>query len=244
MTRPTFRHAFVALAALLPLLGTGCSSPPSRLYLLNSTGSPAAPSAAMSAASGTSQPPRTGARAKGALVGVAVTVPEYLDRLDIVERTSANELKPNYAAQWGEPLGVTATRVVAEDLMALLPTDDIIILPSRIPREFAYQVNLELTRFESDAQGNAVLFGRWSVLDRDGAEKASGRVQRSEQAEGAGYDAMAAAMSRNLAVVSAEIATALKGLPAGAVASASAPRPRPSTQKPPAVSAGRAKAGQ
>ena len=217
MIHSSLSTALVALPPLLVLLVAGCQSPPSRLYLLNSI--PATPQTqAATAASGSSRPAR--AHAGGPVIGVAVSVPEYLDRTDIIERTSANELKPNYDAQWGENLAVTATRTVSDNLATLLPSDDIMMLPSRSRRSFDYQVNLDLTRFESDPQGVSTLAGRWSIANSEGVEKASGHVLRTEPASGTGYDAMAAAMSRNLAAVSSDIANALQRLPAQSVSSA------------------------
>jgi uncharacterized protein len=216
------RSTLVALTSLLALSSAGCQSPPSRLYLLNSIPATPQPQAA-TAASGSSRPAPGGAHASGPVIGVSVSVPEYLDRTDIIERTSANELKPNYDAQWGENLAVTASRTVSDNLATLLPSDDIMMLPSRSRRRFDYQVNLDLTRFESDPQGVSTLAGRWSISNSEGVEKASGHVLRTEPASGTGYDAMAAAMSRNLAAVSSDIANALQRLPAQSVSSAAAP---------------------
>jgi uncharacterized protein len=215
------RTILAALPVFTALLG--CSSQPSRLYLLSSTESPTAAKPAVAVAVSGSSQPAAARRPSGPVVGVAVTVPEYLDRLDVMERTSANELKPIYTAQWGESLATTATRAVAENLSARLPSDDIIILPSRSQRQLDYQVNLDLTKFESDSEGTSTLAGRWSVADSDSAERMSGRVQRTEKADGPGYDAMAAAMSRNLAAASTEIATALQQV----AATAPAPTPPP-----------------
>src|SRR4051812_874936 len=119
---------------LLALLLGACSSQPSRLYVLNGAmpssqpeaGVQTARSGAAGLASGASRQVGTAGTGKGALLGVQVSVPEYLDRLDIVERTSANELKPNYGAQWGESLSVTATRSLVENLGSLLPGDDVV----------------------------------------------------------------------------------------------------------------------
>jgi uncharacterized protein len=222
MRHSPLRTALVALPPLLALLVAGCQSPPSRLYLLNSIPATPQPQAA-AAASGSSRPAPAGAHANGPVIGVSVSVPEYLDRTDIIQRTSANELKPNYDAQWGENLAVTASRTVSDNLATLLPSDDIMMLPSRSRRSFDYQVSLDLTRFESDSQGVSTLAGRWSILDGEGTEKASGHVLRTEPAGGPGYDAMAAAMSRNLAAVSSDIANALQRLPARSMSSAASP---------------------
>jgi len=221
MATSVIRPIVAALPVIVALLG--CSSQPSRLYLLSSTETPTTVQPSVVAVSGSSQP-AAARRPNGPAVGVAVTVPEYLDRLDVMERTSANELKPIYAAQWGESLATTATRAVAENLSARFPSDDIVILPSRSQRQLDYQVNLDLTKFESDSEGNSTLAGRWSIADSDGTERMSGRVQRIEKADGPGYDAMAAAMSRNLAAASKEIATALQQISAAAPAPAPPPR--------------------
>src|SRR4051794_16463778 len=108
-------------ALLLALLVPACSSQPSRLYVLNATepaeqARAAAQSGASGLASAAARPIGRSRPVRTAVLGVSVTVPEYLDRLDIVERTGSNELKPNYKAQWGESLSATATRSVAENL--------------------------------------------------------------------------------------------------------------------------------
>lgn len=222
MNRSPLRRSLVALSLLLAVLGAGCSSPPSQLYLLSSVPMTAQSQAATQpdfapAGYGSSRPIRAAAHSTAPAVGVAVSVPQYLDRTDIVERTSANEVRPIYSAQWGESLAVTATQAVSDNLAAMLPSDDVMMLPSRSRRSFDYQVNLDLTRFESDPQGVSTLAGRWSILDSNGTERASGRVFRSEPAGADGYAAMAAAMSRNLAAVSGEVADALRRLSAESV---------------------------
>ena len=203
---------------LLALQFSACSSPPSQLYVLSAT-LPAGQAQAVAQSGGSglgsdsAQRATAAPRARGALLAVAVNVPEYLDRLDIVERTGSNELKPDYKAQWGESLSVTATRSLAEDLGTLLPRDDVVIMPSRGPRDIDYQVTLDLTRFESSTDGESVLAGRWSIADAGGKERASGRVLHADRAAQGDYAGMAAAMSRNLAAASSEIAAAVQRLP-------------------------------
>lgn len=210
-------------ALALPLLAiAGCSSPPAQLYLLSSAAPAPQDHPAATAGfvgQGSSRMP-AGTRAAGSVVGVTVTVPGYLDRLDIVQRTTANEIKPDYSAQWGESLSTTASHAVADNLTSLLPSDDVVILPSRVRRSYDYQVTLDLARFESDQGGRSVLAGRWSIADRDGNERAGGRVLHEEQAEPGSYDRMAAAMSRNLAAASADIAAALQKLALSAATAA------------------------
>jgi uncharacterized lipoprotein YmbA len=201
---------------LLPLLLMACQSSPTELYVLSSQPAPeggAAVSQAqlVDAADRRLHRPRDPGKLVGTL-GVAVTVPEYLDRSDIVVRTGANELKPDSTAQWGESLSIDAARVVGEDLETLLPSANIVILPSRARRSVDYEIDINLVRFETDAAGSSVLAGEWTISASDGRELASGRFRRREPIAKAGFSEMAAAMSRNLASVSADLAGALKQL--------------------------------
>jgi uncharacterized lipoprotein YmbA len=197
-----------ALPVLFALLVAACQSSPSRLYVLSSHAEPS-PDATVALASAGSSSPRHGpALGSAPVLGVSVTLPEYVDRTEIVRRVGANELKPDHDAQWGEDLSVDATRVIAEGLAARLSSFDVVMLPSRARRTLDYEVDIDLSRFESDLAGKAVARGWWTISDTDGHEVASGRVWQEEQANGAGYEATAASMSRTLMALSAEIANA------------------------------------
>jgi uncharacterized lipoprotein YmbA len=202
------------LSWLVPLLLAACQSSPAQLYVLSSQTAARqnAGSAQLVDAAGRDLLRPTYSGKLVATLGVAVTVPEYLDRLDIVERAGANELKPSNKAQWGESLSVDATRVVVEDLEALLPSANVVILPSRARRSLDYEVDINLIRFEGDASGNSVMAGEWTISASDDHELASGRFMRREPIAGTGFSEMAAAMSRNLAAVSADLAAAFKQL--------------------------------
>jgi uncharacterized lipoprotein YmbA len=101
-------------------------------------------------------------------------------------------------------------RVLAENLALLLGTDDVLILPQR--RDFALdrQVEVDVTQFDVDADGNAVLDARWWVYGRN-ADKLlrSGRSTISEPAAAGDHASAAAALSRALGAMSEEIATAI-----------------------------------
>ncbi len=64
------------------------------------------------------QAPPSGDRAVTGLTSILVAqpqVPDYLDRPQIVERTTANELKLVEADQWAERLSINVSRVVAPE---------------------------------------------------------------------------------------------------------------------------------
>lgn len=113
------------------LLGCGSSVPP-RLYLL-SGGSGAAAIASQERGGGRAQQGEIAlvSATPGVRLGVAVTIPQYLDRPEIMVRTNEYELEPMENARWAEGLTITASRAIADDLSMLLPRDDVVSLPTR-----------------------------------------------------------------------------------------------------------------
>ena len=90
----------------------------------------------------------------------------------------------------------------------MLGAERVVMLPAR--SEVDYEVALDLRRFEIDANGQALMIGRWSVIDaKNRKEIARGGLRRSEPVADSSYDAIAAAMSQNLAVASDDIAAAI-----------------------------------
>jgi uncharacterized lipoprotein YmbA len=102
--------------------------------------------------------------------------------------------------------------VIVEDLEILLPSTSVVLLPSRAHRALDYEINIDLVRFEGDGAGNTVTSGAWTVSAGDGHELASGRFRLSEPIGSRAIGDMAAAMSRDLATISADLALALKRL--------------------------------
>jgi len=196
--------AFILLGfALLAL--TGCpGNAPTRLYVLTAT---------------TDKPASTSP--EGAAIGVGpITLPKYLDRPQIVTRVAANSLDQANLDQWGGDLNDNITRVVATNLSNLLATDRVSLYPWKDGAPVDFQVTMDISRFEQDKDGNAVLNVFWSIVNKDGAVLL---MRRSSYTQPAGepasqsdnarpFDAQAAAMSRDLALLSHDIATAITGL--------------------------------
>jgi uncharacterized lipoprotein YmbA len=198
MTEPPWKGLLTSaiLATLLTLAGCA-DSQPTRFYTL----SPLA-----DAPGGT--PPAT---LPDITVGIGpVTLPPYLDRPQLVTRAGGNRMVLADFDSWVEPLQGMFARVLAENLALLLDTDDVLLLPQGRPIRFDYQVEVEVTRFDVDESGNAVLDARWWVLGRDGEKLLrSGRSTISEPTAVGDYTASAAALSRALGAMSKEIAQAI-----------------------------------
>jgi hypothetical protein len=144
-------------------------------------------------------------------VGVGpVALPPYLDRPQLVTRSGDNRVVLADIDSWVEPLQEMFARVLADNLIVLLGTDDVLLLPQR--REFALdrQIEVDVTRFDVDTAGNAVLDARWWVYGRNGDKLLrSGRSTITEPGEVGDYTAAAAALSRALGAMSQEIAQAI-----------------------------------
>jgi uncharacterized lipoprotein YmbA len=192
-TRPG--GAILGLALLL--ITVGCAeTQPTRFYTLSGLHTPAEASRSLPG---------------GQVVGVGpVSLPDYLDRPQIVTRTAANQVSLGEFDSWIEPLVTMVPRILTDNLSALLGTDEVVTIPQRRSIDFAYQVEVEVSRFDFDATGRAVLDARWHVLDGRERSVDRGRATLSERASNPNdYGAIAAAMSRALGALSEQIADAI-----------------------------------
>ncbi|MEW6720900.1 MAG: PqiC family protein [Thermodesulfobacteriota bacterium] len=168
----------------------GCATPRSEFYTLH------APAAA------------PGASAPRVAVG-PVSIPSLVDRPQIVVRTGPNRVFIDEFHRWGSPLRDDIARVVAGNLASLLEASS-----------GAYRVRIDVTAFDSVPGEAAVLEAAWTVRaegsdgDRSRPSR-SGRTAVREPVKGEGYEALAAAHSRALEVLSKEIAEAVRTLEGG-----------------------------
>ncbi len=70
-----------------------------------------------------------------------IEFPDYLRRLEVVTRTSANELDLSSDKRWGEPLDRNFARVLSENLSQLLNTQQLERYPWSRRTEVDYQVS-------------------------------------------------------------------------------------------------------
>src|SRR4029077_11681892 len=125
-------HVGKHLPILVLALGLGaCSSPPPRLFLLNAEQIQANQHAELSGEQARRDVSAPISRLKA---GLSVTVPDYLDRPDILVRSDSNELARLADARWAEDLSITVSRVMAADLTTALPGADIVPWPIRYER--------------------------------------------------------------------------------------------------------------
>jgi uncharacterized protein len=180
-------------------LGGCISTQPARFYLLT----------ALSRLEAT---PQVAPGARGPAIGVGpVVLPKYLDRPQIVTHASRYEVKVAEFERWAEPLEVNFTRVFAENLASLIPTDRLAVYPWPRSTPIDYQVTLEVIDFLGRFGGESALITWWTLSRGEGQEVlASRKSEFSAAVEGGQYESLAAAMSQTLADLSREIAAAIK----------------------------------
>ena len=153
----------------------------------------------------------TSAPARELAVAVGeVTLPEYLNRPQLVIREGSNRVTVADFDNWVEPLQGLFARTLTENLSILLGTDNVLTLPQRRPFRPDYQVEVDVARFDVDAGGNAVLDARWWLLGARGEKVLhSARTTLVEPVPTAERAAAAGALSRALGTLSREIADAI-----------------------------------
>ena len=162
----------------------------------------------------TTEPTVAARSGKGLVIGLGpVTLPPYLDRPDIVTRQGANQMRLPDIYRWSEPLQPLMTRIMAEDLYALLDANDVIPLPQRGDIRLDRAIEVDVGRFDATQAGEVTLDARWRIYGGDEQTLiTSGRSILTEAgAPVPDYDAIVAAMSRAVGRLSQEIAMAVAG---------------------------------
>lgn len=195
---PNFCCIAVFLCSFVFLCFAGCAgTEKSRFYTLAKLAG--APSGSVNAGS------------SGISVGIGpVRLPEYLDRPQIVTRTSKYRLDIADFDRWVAPLDAAFSRVLAENLSILLSTDRIYIYPWHTSRHLDYQVLIEIIQLDGAITGDANLLVRWSLL-KDGTESqiTLKKFHSKKPIAGQGYSGLVTAMSLGVFDLSREIADAI-----------------------------------
>ncbi len=195
LLRATSILAFRTLTLLLLAAASGCGrSPAVNFYTLAAM----APEAASTAAASHS-----------VAVG-PVTLPELVDRPQLVIRVAASRVDILETHRWAEPLKNEIPRVLAENLARLLRPARVSTYGQSASRDAEYRVLVDIQRFESVPGDGVTIEALWSVRRTAvGAVPGKGRSIVREPAVGTGYEALVAAHGRALAAISRDIAQAL-----------------------------------
>ncbi len=189
------------ILTLSSLLLAGCAkSKPARFYMLTS-------GVGLQAGA----PPAPGEK------GISLTVrpiefPEYLNRPQIVTRTSPNRIELAEFHRWAEPLGQSFARALTGNLSALLSTERVVLLPWRGGGPADHRITMDVIRFDGTPGGEVSLIARWTLLGPDGNELTPPRRSRiTASTRQTGYEGVAEAMSEAVGELSREIVAAIRG---------------------------------
>ena len=193
MRRPASCILLFAIVA-----GAGCASPRSNFYTLNSAAKPVTTGADYSVSVG------------------PVSVPAAVDRPQIVVRLAPNQVAIDEFHRWASPLQDAIARVVAENLSATLGTPHVTVFSQPTAAGARYRVLIDVLRFESAPGEVATLDAVWTVRSAKDGSTRSGRTTASEPVPDREFATLAAAHSRALGRLSADLAGAIRALsPAG-----------------------------
>jgi uncharacterized lipoprotein YmbA len=187
------------LCAAAAVLLTGCfgsaMTRPTRLFVLNATATPV----------------ESGVRTTDLRLAVGrISLPERLNRPQIVTRTGANEVQVDDFAQWAESLETSIPRVLSEDLARLTGTDRVFVSPWPSQIESDLRVEVAILEFEGNREGQVSLVARWRWVRADGSEAYPLQVSSyAESAANPTTEALVAAMSQALGALSRDIAAAI-----------------------------------
>ena len=183
----------VTCAALLLLTACGTTAP-TRFYILNpvtdtDTSSPAAKNNHISIAL------------------ASVTLPEHLNRPQIVTRQGGHQVRVDEYNRWAEPLEAHVTTILAENLSLILGTDRISITNRFKNSDFDYQLSVNVLRFDGWPGKEATLVCRWELgRGEESAESPPQRFSATRPVEGDDYRDLVAVLSSMLADLGREIA--------------------------------------
>lgn len=149
------------------------------------------------------------------IIGVQqVRLAPYLRQNAIVTREHPNELKLAPNDNWAGALDANITAVLVENLARFLGENRVLAFPLSTAVPVVTEVQTDIDRFERTADGVVLLNARWLIFTDRGRQFVSlHRGSYSVGGVGTDYQSIAAAMSRLLVELSADMAASLSAVP-------------------------------
>ena len=185
------RYLISSVTLLFGILLVGCGAPSKSYYLLT----PAGPL------------PAGGGRGIG--VG-PVSLPAYLNRPNLVFKQSSNLLAVSESHRWAGDLEDNISSVLAINLGRRLGTGNVRTYPWASDKELRYQISVDIRQLHGTAEGDAYLEASWRVYSLPSRAMVTSRSwSGTEPLKKDGYEELAAAESRLLDRLSAQISKGL-----------------------------------
>ena len=186
-------HALLALfaAALLH----GCGSSAKTYYYTLQTGTISEP---------TAKPKRD------SIAITALSLPEIVDRPQLVLRSGDTQVLISDNHLWGQPLKSEITRNLAAHLAQETGAARVLLSGQAGYDDAETKIAIDILRFDSVSGSEATIEASWSVRRKSVSQPVSGHALVKETVNAAGYDALVAAHGRALARLSRDIAEMFK----------------------------------
>jgi uncharacterized lipoprotein YmbA len=191
----TRRIAAIAAALALAGLAAGCASSPAHFFTLSP---------------GATATSKTDAASSKLVIAVGpISIPAIVDMPQIVVSKGANQVAPDQFNLWASPLRNNIAQVVDANLVVLLGTPNV---SSVLSSDADFRVAIDVQVFESSPGDAATLSAMWNVRRVKDGKTTIGRTSVREPISQKSYEALAAAHSRALGRLSADIADAIRAL--------------------------------
>ncbi len=136
-----------SLAMAMLLVATGCASAPTRYYNLVAQA-----------------PPQPHLDAEGVeIILDSVTVPEVVDRMQLVMQVSAVQVRILQHERWSVPLRDQIEAVLMMDLRAALSTDGGVSASESAGRAQPIHLTIDFERLDARSKGVACMAARWQL---------------------------------------------------------------------------------
>ncbi len=139
----------------------------------------------------------------------AITLPEIVDRPQLVVRVDGSRVDILEMHRWAEPLKSGIARLLAENLSRLLGMAHVSLYSQSGASAADYQIFVDIRRFESTAD-SVTIDAFWTIRRSTQESQKTGRSQVHEPRGGEGYETLVLAYNRALAAVSNDIARAIR----------------------------------
>lgn len=194
------------LLALMPLLLAACASAPAEhFYTLQAPATPPASEQLWP------QP----------LVLANLTLPDLVDKPQLVLRKNPQQVQIMEQRRWAEPLKGALAQALAANLRA--QGMQVALTSDHLAHDSAWQLWVDVLQFESSPGKEALLEVQWQVRSASGARLYSGKGLWREAVASSDIDALIAAHQRALQQCAQEMGRSLQRLPAPTSPSASQP---------------------
>ena len=188
-------------AVILILLGGCGTSRPSRFYTLNPI--PIPPEKA-----------ELSDNQNRITVGIDLNdIPEYLNKPQMAVRVSANELTLDEFNRWAEKVKDSLPKIIADNLISILPAKKFVVFSRKGILSTDYQVILNVTRFDGAPGKSVSLITQWGIFDSKKDKLILSQISDiTVEIEGDDFDALAAAQSKALEILSRQMSPSVEGL--------------------------------